>query len=100
MNKLRRALPALVVATLLTTVTGCCCFPAPVARVPDTRSAAQYFKDQQGPTMTPNGKILTDTVEEKGGKIEYTTEDGKKWRVGYLKNADGTYEYGTPDEVK
>ena len=50
--------------------------------------------------MTPNGRIMTDTVEEKDGKIEYQTDDGKKWRVEYSKQADGTYHYRTPDEVK
>ena len=50
--------------------------------------------------MTPNGKIMIDTVIERDGKIEYATEDGKRWRVGYSKRADGTYQYGTPDELK
>jgi hypothetical protein len=64
------------------------------------RTAGQYFKDQQSATMTPNGKIMIDTVAEKDGKIEYATEDGKRWRVSYSKRADGTYQYGTPDEMK
>jgi hypothetical protein len=50
--------------------------------------------------MTPNGKIMIDTVIEKDSKIEYATEDGKRWRVSYSKRADGTYQYGTPDEMK
>lgn len=50
--------------------------------------------------MTPYGRILTDSVEEKDGKIEYQTEDSKTWRVNYSKRADGTYQYGTPEEVK
>ena len=50
--------------------------------------------------MTPNGKIVTESVNEKDGKIEYKTEDGKKWRVNYSKRTDGTYQYGTPEEVK
>ena len=49
----------------------------------DTRSAAQYFKDQQASTMTPNGKIKTDSVQHKDGEIHYKTEDGKLWRVRY-----------------
>jgi hypothetical protein len=35
-----------------------------------------------------------------GNKVEYKTEDGKRWSVGYVKNADGTYRYQTPEEVK
>jgi hypothetical protein len=70
------------------------------SKSPDTRTPAQYFKDEQVSTMTPNGKILTDSVTEKDGKIEYRTEDGKQWRVGYQKRADGTYQYLTPEEVK
>ena len=65
-----------------------------------SRTAGQYFKEQQSATMTPNGKIMVDTVTEKNDKIEYETQDGKKWRVTYSKQADGTYQYGTPDELK
>lgn len=50
--------------------------------------------------MTTHGRIMTESVEEKDGKIEYRTEDGKKWRAGYEKRADGTYQYLTPEEVK
>jgi hypothetical protein len=91
---------ALVLAAMLGTLIGCGGSETRSGKIPDTRSAAQYFKEQQGTTVTPNGKIQTDTVEEKGGQIEYKTEDGKKWRVTYSKRADGTYQYGTPDEVK
>lgn len=66
----------------------------------DTRTPGQYFKEQQANTMTPHGKIMTDSVEEKDGKIQYKTADGKQWRVTYSKRADGTYEYGMPDGVK
>jgi hypothetical protein len=64
------------------------------------RSPGEYFKEQQAVTVTPYGKIVTDTVEEKDGRIEYRTEDGKRWRVAYSKRADGTYQYATPDEAK
>ena len=50
--------------------------------------------------MTTNGKVVAATVEEKDGKIFYKTEDGKRWRVGYSKRADGTYEFRMPEEVK
>ncbi len=71
-----------------------------ISRVPDTRTPAQYFKEQQAFTVTPHGKILTDTVTEQDGRIRYATEDGKQWSVGYSKRADGTYQYGTPDHIK
>jgi hypothetical protein len=73
---------------------------ARTGKTADTRSAAQYFKDEQVSTMTPNGKIKTDSVQEKDGEIHYKTEDGKKWRVRYSKRSDGTYEYSTPEEVR
>jgi len=66
----------------------------------DNRTPAQYFKEQQAATMTPSGKIKIDTVTERDGKLEYTTEDGKRWRVSYSKLADGTYHFGSPDEVQ
>jgi hypothetical protein len=64
----------------------------------DTRTPGQYFKEHQASTVTPHGKIVTSSVEEIDGKIRYRTEDNKKWRVGYSKRVDGTYEYGTPQE--
>jgi hypothetical protein len=66
----------------------------------DTRTPGQYFKERQASTITPNGKIMTDTVAEKNGKIEFNTQDGKRWSVDATKRTDGTYQYGTPDEVK
>lgn len=67
----------------------------------DTRSKVEYFRDTQGPTVTPHGKIKMESVEEaQDGRIQYQTEDGKKWRVEMTKQADGKYLYGTPDEVK
>ena len=101
MNSIRHALSALVFSVLLATVAGSggCNNPS-TGKPPDTRTPAEYFKERQAATMTPNGKIKTDTVKEKDGKIEYETEDGKKWSVGYSKRADGTYQYETPDETK
>lgn len=66
---------------------------------PPEPPADQYFKEHQATTVTTNGKILLDTVTERDGKIEYCTEDGSYWRVGYSKRADGTYQYGTPDSI-
>jgi hypothetical protein len=65
----------------------------------DARTPGEYFRDRQGATTTPNGRILVDTVAERDGRIEYRTEDGRGWRVTYAKRAEGTYQYGTPEEV-
>lgn len=65
-----------------------------------TESPVQAFKAKQAKTMTPNGRIDMNSVVETDGKIEYQTEDGKKWRVDYQKRADATYQYGKPEEVK
>ena len=66
----------------------------------DTRTPGQYFREEQAVTVTPHGKILTDSVEERDDKIEYSTQDGHRWRVGFSKRADGTYDYQTPEAVK
>jgi hypothetical protein len=63
-------------------------------------SAAEYFRVHQAATITPHGRILSESVADRDGLIEYATEDGKRWRVRPSKRADGTYEYGTPDEVR
>jgi hypothetical protein len=92
-----------LIAAILATAIGCGGDSSSGASKPpgaDTRAPGQYFKEQQANTTTPNGMILTDSVEEKDGKILYKTEDGKQWRVGYSKRADGTYQYGTPEETK
>lgn len=89
-------LPALF-AVVLVSAGGC---GESTASKADTRSAAQYFKEKQTNTVTPHGKIMTNSVKEKDGKIQYKTEDGKEWLVTYTKRADGTYQYGMPDEVK
>jgi hypothetical protein len=70
------------------------------AEPPDARTPVEYFRDTQSATITPHGRVLADTATERDGKMEYATEDGKQWRVGYSKRADGMYQYGTPEEVK
>ena len=95
-----RLLRAVVVLALLVGVFACGGGASRTGNAPDTRTPGQYFKERQGSTITPNGKILTDTVEEKNGKIEYSTQDGKRWQVDASKRADGTYRYGTPAEAK
>src|SRR5437763_1743714 len=105
MSQSFRLFLGLFIATMLATSIGCGGGNSggnspPAAKSADTRTPGQYFKEQQVSTMTPNGKIMTDSVEEKDGKIQYKTDDGKQWRVTYSKRADGTYQYGTPEEVK
>ena len=90
-------LPALFAAIL---VTGVGCGGATTAKSADARTPAQYFEEEQRNTNTPHGRIMPGSVEEKDSKIQYKTEDGKQWRVPYRKQADDTYQYGTPDEVK
>lgn len=65
----------------------------------DTRTAVQYFKEEQTATVTPHGRIRTDTVTERDGRIEYETDNGMKWTVAYSKRADGTYRYDTPERL-
>jgi hypothetical protein len=99
MSRWHRGLLGLVLAALLAVTAGCG-GSGRSNKPPDTRSAAQYFQEQQAHTVTPNGRIRTDTVQERDGKIEYQTEDGRRWQVGYSRRADATYEYGTPEELK
>jgi hypothetical protein len=40
------------------------------------------------------------SAQDQSEKIEYRTEDGRRWRVGYSKLADGGYQYATPEEIK
>jgi hypothetical protein len=104
MHQLLRVLLGAVLIAGLASAVGCGPTPSSgsgsTTKVVVERTPGQYFKDQQSATMTPNGKIMIGTVTEKDGKIEYATEDGKRWRVSYSERADGTYQYGTPDEVK
>lgn len=100
MNPLSRFLRRVIVLSTLAAASGCGGGKPTPARSHDPRTPGQYFKEQQSSTMTPNGKIMTGTVADRDGKIEYATEDGKRWRVSYSKRADGTYQYGTPDEMK
>ncbi len=89
-----------VSAAVLAVAVGCGAGCGPAGKATDPLTPAQYFRLHQGATVTPYGKVVIDSVAERGGKIEFNTEDGQRWRVGYFKRADGTYDYGTPDEVK
>jgi hypothetical protein len=96
MSRLRGRWIFVLYGGVLAAGVGCSSGTAPA----DSRSAGHYFKEEQVRTVTPHGRIMTDSVAETDGQIEYRTEDGKRWRVRYSKRADGTYEYGTPDEVR
>jgi hypothetical protein len=67
-------------------------------------TAAEYFKANQVPTMTGNGKIDIESVKELDGDwIQYTTEDGKKFKVHWTRKAgpDGTtYTYDNSEEIE
>jgi hypothetical protein len=67
---------------------------------PDTRTPEQYFREQQAATVTPHGKIVEGSVQQQSDKIEYRTEDGRRWRVGYSSHAGGGYHFDTPEEIK
>jgi ABC-type oligopeptide transport system substrate-binding subunit len=100
MNRVRSFFCLLFVVCLLAALSSGC-GGGSTSKKEDTRSKVEYFRDTHGPTMTPHGKIKMDTIQEaSNGKIQYQTEDGKTWRVDMTKQADGTYRYGTPDEVK
>jgi hypothetical protein len=99
MSRFHHCLLPVLFATLLVIGIGCG-GGTTTSTAHDKQTPAQYFKERQANTMTTHGKIQTVSVEEKDGKIQYKTEDGKLWRVTYSKYADGTYSYGTPHEVK
>lgn len=102
MSKVRKAFCLLIVICFVAVLnSGCGNSGSTSTKQEDTRSKVEYFWDEQGPTMTPHGKIKMETVQETSdGRIQYQTEDGRTWRVDMSKQADGTYRYGTPDEVK
>lgn len=93
-------LKGMLVALLLFSATGCDGSTSNRAGRLDTRTPAEYFMQQQAATVTPHGKILVDTVAEVNGMIEYSTEDGTRWRVSYSRLADGTYQYGMPEAIR
>lgn len=80
---------------------GCGDGSRPTAPAPDNRTPAEKFRDTQGDTNTPHGKIVPDSVKDNNGRIDYDTEDGSKWTVDPPRTrADGTPEYGTPEKRK
>jgi len=87
---------------ILLTVISCsigCSSPTTKSGVP--LGKAEYFKQAQQPTVTPNGRIKTESVKEvDGGKVQFETEDGKKWKVGMEPDGKGGYRYDTPEAVK
>lgn len=102
MGKVRLSVCLLImIFSTAAAVSGCGGGSTSTTKQEDTRSRAEYFRDTQAATMTPHGKIKMETIQEAtDGRIQYQTEDGKTWRVSMTKQADGTYRYGTPDEMK
>jgi len=93
-----RGLFGVILGAVLITGLGC---RRDGGQAPDPRSPVDYFKEQQANVMVHHGKVRMDTVTEKDGKIEYKTEDGRTWRIGYKKGADGRYEFeATSAEVR
>jgi hypothetical protein len=92
-------LQRLLICCCLLGLVGGCGRPSGPPPTP-AEEALSYFKSRQGATMTPHGKIRMDTVTVDDGKLRYTTQNGAAWTVTYTKQADGTYQYGTPEEVK
>jgi hypothetical protein len=91
----------LMIFCVVTLSSGCGGGSKTTLKKEDARSNLEYFRDTQGATITPHGKIKMDTIQEASdGRIQYQTEDRKTWRVLMTKQADGTYRYGTPDEMK
>jgi len=64
-------------------------------------SRVEHFKERQAATELTHGRIRLDSVEESAdGRIRYQTTDGKTWLVEMTPDANGSYRYGTPEEVK
>src|SRR5688500_9964698 len=87
-------------AALLHFAPGCQGSGTGMAGKQDTRTALEYFKDEQARTNTPCGKVRVGTAQQRGVQIEFQTEDGRHWRVAFEKRDDGTYRYGTPVAVE
>jgi hypothetical protein len=101
MGKVRSTVYLLLMVFCIVAVNSGCDGSKSTTKTEDTRSKVEYFRDTQAATMTPHGKIKMETIQEtSNGRIQYQTVDGKTWRVDMTKQADGTYRYGMPDEVK
>jgi hypothetical protein len=56
----------------------------------------KYFRETQSNTMTPHGRVLTDTVTKTpDGLITYGTDDGSTWKVTASPNAEEATITGT-----
>jgi hypothetical protein len=82
----------------LASASGCGRKPTINPQLPEIATPGAYFKAKVAPTMDTHGKIVLDTVLQKGDKIRFQTEDGKKWVVSHSKRDDGNFEYSTPEE--
>ena len=58
------------------------------------KNRADQFRSDQSATITPHGKILSESVrEEDDGSLGYQTTDGRNWNVKVEQNSDGTRRY-------
>lgn len=102
MNRFQSCLNFLLIACFLAALNAGCFDASSSSKKKEyPRSKVEYFVAEQGPTMLTRGKIKMETVKESpDGRIEYQADDGKTFRVDMTKQADGTYQFGTPTEVK
>ncbi len=84
-------LRSLICLALFTGLVGC-------SKQEPTR--AEAFRNEQGATVTPHGRIILESVKESELGVSYETIDNTKWNVRMEKAADGQYRYGEPDQVK
>jgi len=63
------------------------------------RTKAEYFKAKQANTMTPYGAIDMESVKETSNGVEYTTADGKRWKV-IMEPVGVGYKIREPEQIK
>lgn len=89
-----RLIESLALAGILLAFAGCGEGKTPL-------SPAEQFKRKHAATVTPDGRIKTESVREVPGKrIRYPTENGSVFEVPFDQQADGTIQTGSPTRVK
>ena len=67
---------------------------------PEPKTPVEWFRAKQADVKLTEGRTINiSTVEEKDSKIYFTDSTNRRWRVGYTKQADGTYSFSTPEPV-
>jgi len=77
-----------------------CNKPSPPPIPTKIQGKVEFFKVKQVNTMTPHGKIDTDTVKETTEGVEYSTTDGRHWKVTLERTPTSWRVRGDPEEVK